>query len=149
MEKSAESDIEESERIDEVAMLRTRLEELEGIVKKKPKQKRNVGERSQKQNDAFQKALEVRKQNIEKRKTMREKAEEEAKKMLEEKIVKKAIAVKRREIKKLQILEPEPEDDSEEEEEYVEKPKARPSQAPPPQPKQAAVEKPQVTFRFF
>lgn len=142
MEKSAESDIEESEDIDEIKMLRARLEELEGIVKKKPKQKRNVGERSQKQNDAFQKALEARKQNIEKRKTMREKAEEEAKKMLEEKIVKKAIAVKRREIKKLQILDPEPEDESEEEE-HVEKPK------PKPQPKQAAAEKPQVTFRFF
>ena len=99
-------------------------EEERPIVYVKPKR-----ERSQKQIEQFQKAIEARKVSIAKRAEMRKQAEDQAQKILEEKILKKAIRVKKKQIKQLQVFEP-TESEEESEEEEVPPPRAKPEVKP-------------------
>jgi hypothetical protein len=109
------------------------------IVYAKPKK-----ERSQKQMEQFQKAVEARKASIAKRAEMRKEAEGKAQKILEEKILKKAIRVKKKQIKQLQMFEPTESEEESEEEEVVE-PKARPK--PETKPKPSPIQtKPKYSF---
>lgn len=89
--------------------------------------------RTQKQIDAFKATLELRKANIEKRKAEKEAAAEAERKILEEKLIKKAIALKKKQMKARAVIDNLPEDD-----EPVVKPKAVPAvpaaPAAPPKP---------------
>jgi hypothetical protein len=90
----------------------------------KPKKPRTPAQQAQ-----FQKALEVKRANALRRKTEREQQEAEAKEALQDLIVKKAIKIKQKQIRKVKVLE-EISDDSEEEEEST--PPPRPSKQPAP-----------------
>ena len=104
---------------------------IEEPIKEKPvKEKR---ERTQKQIDAFSRALEIRKEQVKIRKTMRDVAEIQAKKIIEDKILKKAIQLKKKQIKKLEMLKP-TESDSEEEDDDVEKKEPKTNETRPPKP---------------
>lgn len=88
-------------------------------IEVKPKIKK---ERTPAQVAAFKKAMEVRDANKAKRQEEKKALEEMAKKQLEEKIVRKAIAIKKKQIKQEKIVEPESESEEEQ-------PPARPVQA--------------------
>lgn len=92
--------------------------------------------RTQKQQEAFQKAIETRKANEAKRKAEREAKEAEEKRILEEKLVKKAIEVKKRQLKKEKIIE-----------QIAEEPKAVQKEKAVPIPKEP--EKPKLIFKFY
>lgn len=104
-------------------------------------------ERTEKQKEAFNKALEARKAQVEIRKKMKEEADTKAKQILEEKILKKAIKVKKKQIKQLEMLKPtESESEEEDDNEMIEKQDPK-----PPSPKNKVIEpvKQQPKFRFF
>lgn len=122
-QKPIEDDEEDDD--DEVQNVRAEMP----IVYAKPKR-----ERSQKQMEQFQKAIEARKVAIAKRAEMRKQAEEQAQKVLEDKILKKAIRVKKKQIKQLQVYEPT--QSEEESEEEIAPP------LPPPRAKQEAKSEP-------
>ena len=92
--------------------------------------------RTAKQLEAFQKAVETRKANEAKRKAEREAKEAEEKRILEEKLVKKAIEVKKRQLKKEKIIE-----QIAEEPKSVQKEKAVPIVKEP--------EKPKLVYKFY
>ena len=99
--------------------------------------------KTEKQMAAFKLISEKRKENIKLRQVEKIKEEEEKKKMVEMKIVKKAISIKKKEIKKQMILD----EISDDEDEVIQKPKTKPKvkqiiyQEP-------IVEKPKFTLRF-
>lgn len=62
-------------------------------------------ERSQKQKDAFKRASEKRLENAKARKTERENAAVETNKEIEKKLIDKAIKLKKKQIKRVQVLE--------------------------------------------
>jgi hypothetical protein len=62
---------------------------------------RNRGNRTEKQLEAWQKVVEIRSQKRLERKAQREQAEAEAQKELEDRILKKALSIKKRQIKAL------------------------------------------------
>ena len=72
--------------------------------------------RTQKQEEAFLKALEVKRANEEKRKANRAQQEKSAKEALQEIIVQRAIKIKQRQLKKAQVIEDLTESESEEDE---------------------------------
>jgi hypothetical protein len=95
--------------------------------------------RTEKQIEAFNKAIETRKANEAARKAEREAKEAEEKRILEDKLVKKAIAIKKRQLKKEQIIE----------EIAAEKPQVpQRVQAVKPEPV-PKVQKPQLVFKFY
>ena len=130
-QKPVEDDDEDDD--DEVQNVRAEMP----IVYAKPKR-----ERSQKQIEQFQKAVEARKIAIAKRDEMRKHAEAHAQKILEEKILKKAIRVKKKQIKQLQVFEP-TQSEEESEEETQPPPKAKPEVMARPAP---VVAKPKYSF---
>lgn len=132
-QKPTEEDEEDDD--DEVQNVRPEMP----IVYAKPKR-----ERSQKQMEQFQKAVEARKVAIAKRADMRKEAEEKAKKIVEEKILKKAIQVKKKQIKQLQVFEP-TESEEESEEEHAPQPQPRTKSETKPKPAPVAV-KPKYSF---
>lgn len=83
----------------------------EEIEVKPPKTKK---ERSEAQKQAFLKAQEIRKANMMKRKEEEQELEKFRKKELEEKIVKKAIQIKKKQIKEEKVIEPESESEDDE-----------------------------------
>lgn len=82
----------------------------EEIEVKPPKPKK---ERTEAQKQAFLKANETRKANLLKRQEEKEEVEKIRKKELESKIVKKAIQIKKKQIKETKIIEPESDSDDE------------------------------------
>ncbi len=104
---------------------------LENLVEKVQAPKRP---RTAKQIEAFNKAVETRKANEAKRKAEREAKEAEEKRQLEDKLVKKAIEIKKRQLKKEKVIE-----------EIAEEPK---SVQAPKNDKQLEPEKPKLLFRF-
>ena len=99
--------------------------------------------KTQKQMDAFQLVVEKRKENVKIRQAEKVKEEEEKKKVVEMKIVKKAISIKKKEIKKQMILD----EISDDEEDVIQKPKIKPKT------KQIIyhepiIEKPKFSLRF-
>jgi hypothetical protein len=70
--------------------------------------------RSDKQVEAFNKAIETRKANEAKRKEERVAKESEERKIIEEKLIKKAISIKKKQIKKAQVIDDIPSDDESE-----------------------------------
>ena len=141
-----------TDNLGEIDILRRELEQLKGTIKPtetystteeeeddyivqkiriEPKKEKGVTplqlkkERSQKQIEQFQKAVEARKASITKRAELRKEAEEKAQKILEEKILKKAIRVKKKQIKQLQVYEPTSSEEEIEEEEQIIRPKPR------------------------
>lgn len=98
--------------------------------------------RTQKQQEAFERAKAIRDANYAKRKEEKRLQEEEERKIIEEKLVKKAIAVKKKQIKKQAILDEVSDDETpiqKVKEIAVGKPKVAPttpsSVPPPPTPK--------------
>ncbi len=107
-------------------------------VKKPPKQKRELTE---KQKENLQRGRQRRNEAIAKKKEETAKIKEQEQEELNRKIVKKAILIKKREIKKEQILTPTPEE-TEMEEEPVKAPRKKVNY-PPPTPQ---TQKPQIVF---
>lgn len=91
-----------------------------------PKPQKTKKERTDKQKESFQKALEARKAKIEERTRLKEQLQEQAKKEAEEELIKKAIKYKKQQIKKIQVELPLSESEDEDEEEQIER------KAPPP-----------------
>lgn len=92
--------------------------------------------RTQKQIDAFNATLEIRRANIAKRKAEKDAAAEAERKILEEKLIKKAIALKKKQMKARAVIDNLPEEDA-----PVVKPKAPAAPAAP-----AAPPKPVIHF---
>jgi hypothetical protein len=111
-------------------------EEEEEEQPKPVKQKR---ERTQKQIDAFNRCIEMKKEKAKQRAEEARRLAEYDRKALEEKVVKKAISIKKKQIKKQSALDEISDDDTpiEKVKEIAKKP------APVKQP-----EKPKITFRF-
>jgi hypothetical protein len=107
-------------------------------VKKPPKQKRELTE---KQKENLQRGRQRRNEAIAKKKEETAKIKEQEQEELNRKIVKKAILIKKREIKKEQILTPTPEE-TEVEDEPVKAPRKKVNYPPPTPPPQ----KPQIVF---
>lgn len=76
------------------------------------KRQGNTKPRTEKQMEAFQRAIMVREENRKARDQERKRIEEEQKKILHEKMVKKAISLKKKEIKKQAILDEISDDDT-------------------------------------
>lgn len=76
------------------------------------KRQGNTKPRTEKQMEAFQRAIMVREENRKAREEERKRIEEEQKKILHEKMVKKAISLKKKEIKKQAILDEISDDDT-------------------------------------
>ena len=75
------------------------IEEPESPTVEKPKR-----ERSEKQKEAFKRATEIRREKAKARKESRDLAEDENKKQTEQKLIAKAIALKKKQIKRVQML---------------------------------------------
>jgi len=110
--------------------------EENSVQQTKPKR-----EKTQKQMEAFEKAKAIRDANYAKRKEERERIAREEKEKLEEKLVKKAIAVKKKQIKKQAILEELSDDETEAPPKTTQAPKkketkeiSQPTPAPVPAP---------------
>ena len=131
-QKPVEDDEEDDD--DEVQNVRAEMP----VVYAKPKR-----ERSQKQIEQFQKAVEARQVSIAKRAEMRKQAEEQAQKILEEKILKKAIRVKKKQIKQLQVFEPTQSEEESEEDAPQPPPRAKTETKPKPAP---VATKPKYSF---
>ena len=112
----------------------------------KPKSKRS--QRSPKQIETFNRALEIRKQKIAERKENKEKERAEAKAALEEKIVKKAVSIKKKQIKKQAVLDDISDDETpiEEIKEIVKKPRKKKEIEPVPEPPKLKREPPKYLF---
>lgn len=80
------------------------IDTVEAVKTKRP--------RTEKQREAFEKALAIKEANALARKMEREKKEEEERKIIEEKLVKKAIALKKKQIKKQAVLDAISDDDT-------------------------------------
>ena len=133
----------EESKVDNIEGNEEYLEETEDTdveIEVKPKVRKP---KTEKQMAAFKLISEKRKENIKLRQVEKIKEEEDKKKMVEMKIVKKAISIKKKEIKKQMILD----EISDDEDEVIQKPKTKPKvkqiiyQEP-------IVEKPKFTLRF-
>ena len=96
MEESSESE-------SEIQIKEPKVAKKKGEVKIDKRFKENH-ERTEKQQEAWEKALAKRRQNLAEKKSIKEKAHEEMKQVVEQKIVKKAISIKKKEIKKQAVL---------------------------------------------
>ena len=117
----------------------------EPVKEKKP--------RSEKQQQAFLKALSIKKENEARRKAERAAQEAEAKEALQQIIVAKAIKIKQKQIKKVKVLEEISDEESEEEEEQIPIKPVKKSTAPKPvakpQPVKQAPAPPAQKYRFL
>lgn len=115
------------------------LEDFEALKKeletlKKTKQNETIEdkptkakkERTDKQKESFQKALEARKAKIDERNKQREQLQDQAKKEAEDELIKKAIKYKKQQIKKIQVELPVSDSESDEEEPIEKKPLPKP-----------------------
>lgn len=110
---------------------------MEDIEEPKPLAKKP---RSEKQIEAFKKAQAKRDEN-------RVKQKEETKKVLEEKILQKAVSIKKKQIKKMKVLEDVSDDDTPMEEiKQIQRAMTPPPQRPIQQIQQPIIKKPQFYF---
>lgn len=155
-----ESEIEELDPVEElrkeIALLKSQIKEASPPYDPpEGKSQKNVGllkpkkERTEKQKEAFTKALEARKSQVEVRKKMKEEADAKAKQILEDKILKKAIKVKKKQIKQLEMLKPTESESEEEDNDEIEKEDPKPPPAPVEKKVIQPVSQPTSKYRFF
>jgi len=125
-------------KLEEMERLKAELEAIESDPEpespaastvEKPKR-----ERTEKQKEAFKRATEIRRENAKIRKESRDLAEDENKKETEKKVIAKAIALKKKQIKRVQML------DEFSDEDEPPAPKARPVKSRPPAPRPTKID---------
>jgi hypothetical protein len=106
--------------------------------------------RTQKQLEAFEKAKQIRDANALKRKEEQKKKEEEERKIIEAKLVKKAISIKKKEIKKQALLDEISDDDTPIEKiKEIAKSRTTVGQSPLTKPTEISTTKPLQKISFF
>ena len=105
--------------LEDFEALKNELEILKKSKEQEPTEKtqKTKKERTDKQKESFQRALEARKSKIEERSKLKEQLQEQAKKEAEEELIKKAIKYKKQQIKKIQVEIPLSKSEDEDEEE--------------------------------
>ena len=123
-------------KLEEMERLKAELEAIEsdpelesptGTLVEKPKR-----ERTEKQKEAFKRATEIRREKAKARKESRDLAEDENRKETEQKVIAKAIALKKKQIKRVQMLDEFSEDEDEPPPRVARQVKSKPPATPRP-----------------